>query len=344
MAGPNTDEFKPYTRNGEPLVAVGAGMPDSTYHATRKEILDMRVRDLALGRELDAYLSAEAKNHRRPEGFSDERVAKLRDNLEKLGLGLGDTTLDVARDLKAHGYSSSYRPLVMIEVGGRPMHPMVVMRDLTEHGINVSGMLVSDKAGKVSGAMSFDKGALGDAVVRKIEDFNNSDKSIEGIRRRLGHDSANIFAQVVSHSGGVASFLKHSKFAALLAVGIGVANGASAAELGQGALDAAVPGLGTLTLGEGPKKGKLCGAFGQAGGALAGVGAGLVGTGVAGPLAGVGAGMLVEAGATPALTAGCERVVDGPLANGGAVSYSQMNGANIGHHRPSVAVPRGPGV
>ncbi len=125
---------------------------------------------------------------------------------------------------------------------------------------------------------------------------------------------------------------------------LAVAGGANAAEVGVAALDAAAPGLGTLALGEGPKKGKLCGAFGQAGGALAGVGAGLVGTGVAGPLAGVGAGMLVEAGATPALTAGCERVVDGPLANGGAVSYSQMNGANIGHHRPSVAVPRGPGV
>lgn len=125
---------------------------------------------------------------------------------------------------------------------------------------------------------------------------------------------------------------------------LAVAGGANAAEAGVAALDAVAPGLGTLTLGEGPKKGKLCGAFGQAGGALAGVGAGLVGTGVAGPLAGVGAGMLVEAGATPALTAGCERVVDGPLANGGAVSYSQMNGANIGHHRPSVSVPRGPGV
>ena len=115
---------------------------------------------------------------------------------------------------------------------------------------------------------------------------------------------------------------------------LAVAGGANAAEVGVAALDAAAPGLGTLALGEGPKKGKLCGAFGQAGGALAGVGAGLVGTGMAGPVVGVGAGMLVEAGATPALTAGCERVADGPLANVPVASYSSTNGATIGGHRP----------
>lgn len=331
MAGPNTVEFKAYTRNGEPLVAVGAGMPDSTYHATRKEILDMRVRDPALGRELDAYLSAEVKNHRRPEGFSDERVAKLRDNLEKRGLGLGDTTLDVAKDLKAHGYSSSYRPLVMIEVGGRPMHPSVVADSLKSVGgvpSEIRDFPTSQGPGKVSGRFGIDHFGNIAAEVEKGFFANNGTKMI---LREVADQGRRIGSVGKIMAAGVAGTLA-------------VAGGANAAEVGVAALDAAAPGLGTLALGEGPKKGKLCGAFGQAGGALAGVGAGLVGTGVAGPLAGVGAGMLVEAGATPALTAGCERVVDGPLANGGAVSYSQMNGANIGHHRPSVAVPRGPGV
>ena len=83
---------------------------------------------------------------------------------------------------------------------------------------------------------------------------------------------------------------------AVLAGGMAMAGGANAAEVGQAAMNAAVPGTGTLVLGEGPSHGRLCKAFGEATGAIAQGGAyaaGFAATGVATvaavPLSGPGA-------------------------------------------------------
>lgn len=243
-------EFRPYSRNGEHVVAVGmtreptlmVGMSPTTYHDTRAAILNMRTRDPSLGSEMDAYLSALAKNSRNPEGFSGELIAELLEKLEKHGLGLGGTVLDVAKDLKAHGYNPAYLPPVMIDVNGRPMHPFAVIDELLRHDVAVSGQLLSADKGKVSGAMSFDKASLAKAVVKAVDGLRR--KSSEDLHMRLGENAANIFAQVTAHAGGVVSLLTQSNFGARVAFDVGLAKEASTAEVGRAALGAAAPGLG----------------------------------------------------------------------------------------------------
>lgn len=319
MAGPNTVEFKPYVKNGENVVSVGTGISDSTYHQSRNGILDMRARDPALGRELDAYLSAEAKNPRAMDGFPDERIKKLREGLEKQGVGFGNTTLDVARDLKAHGYSSSYKPAVMIEVNGRPMHPSVVANAIGGSAPDARDFPRSEAPGKVGGSF-------------KISNFGDLAKELEeGKKYGVSRHGGLMIAREVAHHAG--------RLGAVVGVGLALASGAQAAEVGQEVINAAAPGLGTLVLGQGPTKGKLCGAFGQAGGALTGVGAGMAGMALGGPVTGIVAGVGAEAVATPALTALCENVADGPLVNAPTMSYSSMSGATIGNRPPPVRAP-----
>lgn len=95
---------------------------------------------------------------------------------------------------------------------------------------------------------------------------------------------------------------------------LAIASGAQASEIGRESINGALPGLGTLVLGEGPKRGRLCQAFGEATGAVAGVGVGLAAgaaTSLTGPGAvavGVVAGGATEAVATPAATKLCNMV------------------------------------
>ena len=323
MAEPKTVEFKPYKKNGENLVSVGTGISETSYHQSRNAILDMRERAPALGKELDAYLSAEAKNpgNMSGGGFNDERISKLRTELTKRGLGLDRTTLDVAGDLKSHGYSSSHRPHVMIEVNGRPMHPSLVANSLGAS--SPIDLPRSDAPGKVSG--SFKVNNFGD-LAKQVEEGNKY-----GVSR---HGGLAIAREVAHHAG---------RLGAVVGVGLSIASGAQAAEVGQEAINAVAPGLGTLALGEGPTKGKLCSAFGQAGGALSGVGAGMAGLALGGPVTGIAAGIGTEAIATPVLTDLCEKIADGPLVNAPTMSYATMSGAAIGN-RPPPSPVRAPGM
>lgn len=94
---------------------------------------------------------------------------------------------------------------------------------------------------------------------------------------------------------------------------LAMAGGANASEVGKEAMNAAIPGVGTVAMSDKPaSQGTLCEAFGQATGAVAGVAAGVAVTATTGvgAVAAIPVGLATEAAATPAATWACNKVAN----------------------------------
>ncbi|MDB5492467.1 MAG: hypothetical protein JWO78_2316 [Micavibrio sp.] len=298
-------KLEPYKRNGENLIADirngAASITDKQYHEVRDKVMNMRAHDPATANMYDKYLTEVVKNKKE---WPTADIEKLNTSLNKSNLGLSHLTNDISKDLKAHGYSSSYRPPLVIDVNGHPMHPEVVADNLRAKGIEPAGEIPRSAApGKISGGGLAIK--AGDAV--KLAD----DMAVKATERGFSKTANLLMTEVAEHGRrfGIVGKVIGAGVAGTMAF----AGGASAAEIGKDSVNAVAPGLGTLALGDGPKHGVLCQAFGQVTGALAGVGAGLgVGaltswTGPGALIAGGATGIATEAAVTPAVTWACNK-------------------------------------
>lgn len=301
--------FKPYERQGEQLIAGmfdgrGLNITATEYHGARQSIMTMRGKDPAASALYDRYLTEVVQGKK---DWPQADIKKLDDAIGKHGVGRNPLMNDVGRDLKGHGYSSNYRPSVAVEVNGRPMHPDVIAAEYRARGVDVQGQIPTSQApGKVAGGMHVDG-----HDAQKFADRFVKESGERGFRRtgemlseELVHN-AKRFGIVGKALGGVA------------AATIAMAGNASAAEVASETANAMVPGVGSVgkaVLGEGPKRGHLCEAFGQVTGAVAGTGAGLVvgaGTSLTGPGAvalGIGAGVVTDAAVTPVAEKSCNWV------------------------------------
>jgi hypothetical protein len=144
-------------------------------------------------------------------------------------------------------------------------------------------------------------------VLSNLEDKFQSPAVARSALREIVADAAEHadgFTKVASRFGAGGKI-----FAAAVGATIAGATGANASEVGEAAVNAAVPGLGTAAFDR--HKGWACRAFGQVAGAGAGVAAGIgvtAGTSLTGPVAvaaGIGAGVATEAAVTPAAEAAC---------------------------------------
>lgn len=299
-------KLEPYKRQGETLIADirgsnGLNITSSEYHPVREKIMNMRAHDPATGRLYDNFITDVLQNKK---DWPAAKMDELQKGLGKNNMGLGPLTNDVARDLKGHNYSSSYRPSLAIEVNGRPMHPDVVVDNLKSKGIVPAGEIPRSAAPDkiIGGGLAI---KAGDAV--KLAD----DMAVKATERSFSKTANMLMTEVAEH--GRKFGIVGKVIGAGVAGSLAMAGGANASEIGKESVNAVAPGLGTLALGEGPTQGKLCQAFGQATGALAGIGAGLgIGaatswTGPGAVIAGGAAGIATEAAVTPAATWACNK-------------------------------------
>jgi len=301
-------QLMPYTKNGEHLIAgVSSGakmVTSSEYHGVREGIMKMRTSDPATASLYDKYLTDVVQNKK---DWPAGDMQKLEAGMAKNNVSLNNLTNEVSRDLKVNGYSASYRPAVMVDVQGRPMHPEVVADNLKGRGINPEGSIPrSVEPGKVAGGIKL---GAADAVTFSKEVA--AEGNVRGFKESEGLFSKTLAKEVVGEAAHKAhSFGLAGKAAGAVMAGgaVALSGNASASEIGKEAINGAAPGLGTLALGEGPKEGVLCEAFGQATGAIAGFAAGIFASPVVTPVGGVVVGMATEAVVTPGATAACKKL------------------------------------
>lgn len=135
---PKTVTIEPAKRGGDYLVAGfhdqrGLAITDTDYHAHRNAIMDMRTRDPATAKQYDKFLKEVVDT--RGGTWSHADINDLRGNLAKHTLGLNSVTNSIGSDLRQQGYSSTYRPEVLLSVNGRQMTPSNVIGELRAAGI-----------------------------------------------------------------------------------------------------------------------------------------------------------------------------------------------------------------
>lgn len=301
--------FKPYERQGEQLIAGmfdgrGLNITATEYHGARQSIVAMRAKDPAASALYDRYLTEVVSGKKE---WSQADIKKLDDAVGKHGVGRNPLMNDVGRDLKAHGYSPNYRPSVAIEVNGRPMHPEVIASEYRARGVEVQGQIPTSHApGKVAGGIHVDAGDAQKFATKFAE---------ESTERGFRKTGAMLFGELAEHGKKFGAVGKLA--GGVAAATIAMAGNASAAEVASETANAMVPGAGSIgkaVLGDGPKRGHLCEAFGQVTGAVSGTGAGIVvgaATSLTGPGAvalGVGAGVVTDAVVTPVAEKSCNWV------------------------------------
>lgn len=257
-------KVEPYKRGDDFTVAGfrderGFNITDRDYHAVRDKIMEMRQRDPGAAKLYDKFIDEVV--HKRG-SLPQPEMEMLNKGLSKNGLGLGSLTNSIAADLKAHNYSASYRPEVMLSVNGRPMIPSILAGHL--QSANVVGEFNVQRSaapGKVSGTpMNF---SLSEAA-KMVPEPATSRYSTESVNSA----TKTIREELVTHSRWKAA----SK--GLFGVGIAAAAGlAAAAEPGATPLKVADAVVSTAVPGwQEARKGQACKMFGEvAGYAAAGV-------------------------------------------------------------------------
>lgn len=197
-------EFKPYKRNDGSFLIDGISA--NATHVTDKQYADVRkgfetARNSATPDQrqlLDKYLD-QTKSGKMT--LTAQELGAIDKTLEKGGLSRGPLTSAVGSDLKSHGYSSSYKPALLIEVNGRPMSASLVMDELKSRGVHVTGEIpTSNGPGKFTGGnITVDTKSLAQA--------GHATETARG-GSQLGANKANVFAQVIEHSGGISKILK----------------------------------------------------------------------------------------------------------------------------------------
>lgn len=242
---PKNVTIEPAKRGSDYLVAGfhdqrGLAITDTEYHAHRNAIMEMRTRDPATAKQYDRFLKEVADT--KGGTWSHADINDLRGNLAKHTLGLNSITNSIGSDLRQHGYSSTYRPEVLLSVNGRQMTPGNVIAEL--RGAGVEGdfeVQRSQRAGAVSGKpITFPQ--------------TEAAKLVPQTDRRIGSPQDGMGSRLIKEE-----IVTHSRWnklgGGLLKVGAGVATGlaagaaaaqepdATAKTVAVAAADQAVPGF-----------------------------------------------------------------------------------------------------
>jgi hypothetical protein len=217
---PKNVTIEPAKRGGDYLVAgfhsqSGMSITDTEYHAHHKAIMDMRSSDPATAKQYDKFLKEVVDT--RGGSWAHADVDNLRGNLAKHTLSLNSVTNSIGSDLRKHGYSSTYRPEVLLSVNGRHMTPGNVIAELKDAKIEGNfDRQRSHSAGSVSGKpISFPEAEIS-KLVPQTDSRIGSPKD--------GAGSKLIKGEIVSHSGVNTSRMGSG----LIRVGAGVATGLAA--------------------------------------------------------------------------------------------------------------------
>ena len=254
-----TVKVEPFKRGNDFLVAGfmdqrGLNVTDREYHAVRDKIMEMRQRDPGAAKLYDKFIDQVV--NKRGGTFDPVEYETMVKGLNKQGVSLGPLTNEIASDLKAHKYSPTYRPEVMITVNGKPMVPSVVASQL--EGAKVIGTFEpqrSLKPGEVSGRpMAFNISEAAKLAPEPVGRFDNRPMGTKMMQEEL---------------------LSHSRWKSLskglMGVGLaGVAGLAAAAEPGATPASVADAVVATAVPGwQEARKGQACKAFGEGAGYIA---------------------------------------------------------------------------
>lgn len=254
-----TVTVEPFKRGTDYLVAGfmdqrGLNVTDREYHAVRDKIMEMRQRDPGAAKLYDKFIDQVV--NKRGGTFDPVEYDTMVKGLNKQGVSLGPLTNEIASDLKAHKYSPSYRPEIMISVNGKPMVPSVVASQL--EGAKVIGSFEAQrslKPGEVSG---------------RPMAFNITEAAKLSADPTLRYDNRPMGTKMMQEE-----LLTHSRWKSvskgLLGVGLaGVAGLAAAAEPGATPASVADAVVSTAVPGwQEARKGQACKAFGEGAGAIA---------------------------------------------------------------------------